>query len=348
MKSNHENPFQTELNLLGQAHIPKFVLKIIRSLRDEGFEAYLVGGCIRDILTGLKPKDFDIATAATPEEVRKTFKASRIIGKRFKLVHVYQKNTIIEVATFRKDVSENNFDPDLVKDDAGKIELHRPRDRKKDQTYFLHGIPYYQLKRLIFPLQDHIKSEVRLIAEKLELDSASKPDSQEICFVDKDYRKFLEAQNRITQNPGNFVNLDGQVLGKHRGVPFYTIGQRRGLGISDRTPWYVVAINVDENEVVLGKRENLLINEVQVKDINWLIEPPQEPREIMVQLRYSHRGCEAILKPVTTDQAMLHLPFSERAVTAGQAAVFYEGDRVLGGGWIESCSNEEISLDIPA
>jgi tRNA-specific 2-thiouridylase len=120
------------------------------------------------------------------------------------------------------------------------------------------------------------------------------------------------------------------------------------LGISDRTPWYVVAINVDENEVVLGKRENLLFNEVQVKDINWLIEPPQEHREIMVQLRYSHRGCEAILKPVTTDQAMLHLPFSERAVTAGQAAVFYEGDRVLGGGWIESCSNEEISLDIPA
>ena len=236
----------------------------------------------------------------------------------------------------------------ILKDDTGKIELHRPRDRKKDQTYFLHGIPYYQLQRLIFPLQDHIKSEVRLIAEKLELDSASKPDSQEICFIDKDYRKFLEAQNRITQNPGNFINLDGKVLGKHRGVPFYTIGQRRGLGISDITPWYVVAINVDENEVVLGKRENLLINEVQVKDINWLIEPPQEPREIMVQLRYSHRGCEAILKPVTTDQVMLHLPFSERAVTAGQAAVFYEGNRVLGGGWIESCSNEEISLDIPA
>ena len=108
------------------------------------------------------------------------------------------------------------------------------------------------------------------------------------------------------------------------------------------------AINVDENEVVLGKRENLLINEVQVKDINWLIEPPQEPIEIMVQLRYSHRGCEAILKPVATDQAILHLPFSERAVTAGQAAVFYERDRVLGGGWNERCSNEEISLDITA
>ena len=110
----------------------------------------------------------------------------------------------------------------------------------------------------------------------------------------------------------------------------------------------MVAINVDENEVVLGKRENLLINEVQVKDINWLIEPPQEPIEIMVQLRYSHRGCEAILKPVTTDQVMLYLPFYERAVTAGQAAVFYEGDRVLGGGWIKGCSNEEISLNIPA
>ena len=236
----------------------------------------------------------------------------------------------------------------IFKDDTGKIELHRPRDRKKDQTYFLHGIPYYQLQRLIFPLQDHIKSEVRLIAKKLKLDSASKPDSQEICFIDKDYRQFLGAQNFITENPGNFINLDGKVLGKHRGVPFYTIGQRRGLGISDSTPWYVVAINVDENQVVLGKRENLLFNEVQVKDINWLIEPPQEPREVMVQLRYSHRVCEAILKPLATDQANLHLHFSERAVAAGQAAVFYEGDRVLGGGWIVSCSNEKISLDMPA
>ena len=236
----------------------------------------------------------------------------------------------------------------IFKDDTGKIELHRPRDRKKDQTYFLHGIPYYQLQRLIFPLQDHIKSEVRLIAKKLKLDSASKPDSQEICFIDKDYRQFIGAQNFITENPGNFINLDGKVLGKHRGVPFYTIGQRRGLGISDSTPWYVVAINVDENQVVLGKRENLLFNEVQVKDINWLIEPPQEPREVMVQLRYSHRVCEAILKPLATDQAILHLHFSERAVAAGQAAVFYEGDRVLGGGWIVSCSNEKISLDMPA
>ena len=236
----------------------------------------------------------------------------------------------------------------ILKDDTGKIELHRPRDRKKDQTYFLHGIPYYQLQRLIFPLQDHIKSEVRLIAKKLKLDSASKPDSQEICFIDKDYREFLGAQNFITENPGNFINLDGKVLGKHRGVPFYTIGQRRGLGISDSTPWYVVAINVDENQVVLGKRENLLFNEVQVKDINWLIEPPQEPREVMVQLRYSHRVCEAILKPLATDQAIMHLHFSERAVAAGQAAVFYEGDRVLGGGWIVSCSNEKISLDMPA
>ena len=236
----------------------------------------------------------------------------------------------------------------IFRDDTGKIELHRPRDRKKDQTYFLHGIPFHQLQRLIFPLQDHIKSEVRLIAKKLKLDSASKPDSQEICFIDKDYRQFLGAQNFITENPGNFINLDGKVLGQHRGVPFYTIGQRRGLGISDSTPWYVVAINVDENQVVLGKRENLLFNEVQVKDINWLIEPPQEPKEMMVQLRYSHRGCEAILKPLATDQAILHLPFSERAVAAGQAAVFYEGDRVLGGGWIVSCSNEKISLNIPA
>ncbi len=110
----------------------------------------------------------------------------------------------------------------------------------------------------------------------------------------------------------------------------------------------MVAINFDENQVVLGKRENLLFNEVQVKEINWLIEPPKDPREVMVQLRYSHRGCEAILTPLATDQVILHLPYSERAVTAGQAAVFYEGDRVLGGGWIESCSNEETSMDIPA
>ncbi len=235
----------------------------------------------------------------------------------------------------------------ILKNGTGKIELHRPRDLKKDQTYFLHGIPYHQLQRLIFPLQDHIKSEVRIIAKKLDLDSAYKPDSQEICFIDKDYRQFLKAQNCINENPGEFINLDGEVLGKHRGIPFYTIGQRKGLGISDRTPWYVVAINVDENQVVLGKRENLLFNEIQVKDINWLIEPLKEVREVMVQLRYSHRGSEAMLTPLSTDQAILHLPSSERAVTAGQAAVFYEGDQVLGGGWIKSCSNGEISMDIP-
>jgi tRNA-specific 2-thiouridylase len=236
----------------------------------------------------------------------------------------------------------------ILKADTGQIELHRPRDRKKDQTYFLHGIPNHQLQRLIFPLQDHIKSEVRLIAEKLHLDSATKPDSQEICFIDDDYRQFLKAQNSITENPGNFVNFEGKILGKHRGIPFYTIGQRRGLGISDSTPWYVVALNVDANQVVLGKREDLFFNDVQVTDINWLIAPPTEPREVLVQLRYSHRGCEAMLTPLKTDHAILHLPQSERAVTAGQAAVFYEGDRVLGGGWIKSCSSEKIPLKIHA
>ena len=161
LKSNHENPFQKELNLLGEAHIPKFVLKIIRNLRDEGFEAYLVGGCIRDILTGLKPKDFDIATAATPEEVRKTFKASRIIGKRFKLVHVYQKNTIIEVATFRKDVSGDNFDPDLVKDDAGKIIRDNVwgslQDDCKRRDFSINAIYYCPLTQKIFDEHNGIK-----------------------------------------------------------------------------------------------------------------------------------------------------------------------------------------------
>ena len=218
---------------------------------------------------------------------------------------------------------------------TGEIELHRPRDLRKDQTYFLHGVPLQELKRLLFPLQDYIKAKVRLKAQQLHLASAEKPDSQEICFIDNNYREFLSEHMKSPRQPGSFVNRKGEVLGQHQGIAFYTVGQRRGLGISDATPWYVIDLEPARNEVVLGKSDELEVQEVTVNQINWLCPPPSHAREVFVQLRYTHKGCTAQLEPLNSQRARLVLPQAERAVAPGQAAVFYEGTRVLGGGWIE-------------
>jgi len=136
----------------------------------------------------------------------------------------------------------------------GRPQLARPQDLRKDQTYFLHGIPADELPRLMFPLAEIIKPEVRKIAGKLNLSAAKKPDSQEICFVPKDYRTFLKQEMKTAPVPGEFISLSGDVLGEHAGLPFYTIGQRRGLGLSDTTPYYVVKIDKDKTELCWAKK----------------------------------------------------------------------------------------------
>ena len=214
-------------------------------------------------------------------------------------------------------------------------QLIRPQDLRKDQTYFLHSIPGDNLHRLMFPLADIIKPEVRKIAGKLNLSAANKPDSQEICFVPKDYRNFLKQELNEVPEHGEFISISGKVLGEHLGLPFYTIGQRRGLGLSDSTPYYVVKIDKGKNRIVLGKEEDLYSKTIFVSRVNWLsISPPKEKLHVTAKLRYSHQGVTASVFPESDNKVRLELDVPERAVTPGQAAVFYQDEILLGGGWI--------------
>nr|MCS5546690.1 tRNA 2-thiouridine(34) synthase MnmA [SAR324 cluster bacterium] len=219
--------------------------------------------------------------------------------------------------------------------ETGRSQLARPQDLRKDQTYFLHGITAHELQRLMFPLADIIKPEVRKIASKLNLSAAKKPDSQEICFVPKDYRIFLKQELSQIPESGEFVSVSGKILGKHLGLPFYTIGQRRGLGLSDSTPYYVVKIDKENNRVVIGKEEDLYSQTTWVSGVNWVsISPPEEPLCVSAKLRYAHHGAPATVFPESENQVRLEFDAPERAVTPGQAAVLYQDEVLLGGGWI--------------
>jgi tRNA-specific 2-thiouridylase len=189
----------------------------------------------------------------------------------------------------------------------------------------------------MFPLADIIKPEVRKIANKLKLSAANKPDSQEICFVPKDYRNFLKQELSTPPEQGDFISVSGEVLGKHLGLPFYTIGQRRGLGVSDSTPYYVVEIDKENNRIVLGKEEDLFSQSILVSSVNWVsIPPPDKPLRVSAKLRYAHQGASASVIPESENQVRVEFDFPERAVTPGQAAVFYQDNILLGGGWINN------------
>ena len=219
---------------------------------------------------------------------------------------------------------------------TGNTQLSRPQDLSKDQTYFLHGIPSEDLNRLMFPLSEITKTEVRKIARKLRLSAANKPDSQEVCFVPKDYREFLKNEMNETPLPGEFTSISGEVLGEHKGIPFYTIGQRKGLGINDTTPYYVVKIDKENNRIILGKENDLYSKTIYVSSVNWVsISAPATSISAFVKLRYAHHGANATLIPESRNKVRLELENSERAVTPGQAAVFYQDNILLGGGMID-------------
>jgi tRNA (5-methylaminomethyl-2-thiouridylate)-methyltransferase len=220
--------------------------------------------------------------------------------------------------------------------DTGNTQLSRPQDLRKDQTYFLHGIQSEDLPRLMFPLSELMKTEVRGIARKLKLSTADKPDSQEVCFVPRDYREFLKNELNETPLPGEFTSISGEVLGEHKGLPFYTIGQRRGLCINDTTPYFVVKIDKEQNRIVLGKKEDLYSKTISVSSVNWVSIPaPETPISASVKLRSAHHGATTTLIPVSGNKVRLELEKPELAVTPGQAAVFYQDDILLGGGKID-------------
>ncbi|MDW8344820.1 MAG: tRNA 2-thiouridine(34) synthase MnmA [Verrucomicrobiae bacterium] len=211
--------------------------------------------------------------------------------------------------------------------------LFRGRDPRKDQSYFLFSLRPEQLARALFPLGEMSKEETRAIARKLGLKTQDKVESQEICFVpDKDYVRFLREGAKIADRPGEIVTRDGQVLGQHPGIHYFTIGQREGLRLGgQREPRYVMALDAEANRVVVGSAAELMRDQFEIADCHWLAEPTGE---VTVKIRYNHPGCAAEVRRLDETRARVHLREPQRAITPGQAAVVYRGDEVLGGGWI--------------
>lgn len=220
--------------------------------------------------------------------------------------------------------------------DSGAFEIRRPRDLRRDQTYFLIGTSREILPYLCFPLADYEKPAAREIAQSLSLATWNKPDSQEVCFVPKDYRDFLRARV-APPPPGDFVDQEGNVLGQHKGLPYYTIGQRRGLGLPGGRSYYVTALDTEQNRVLLGDEEALYSTSMTVREANWVsCPPPREPVQGQVKVRYAHQGTFATITPTAPGEVLVEFSEPVRAITPGQAAAFYDGDLLLGGGWIVS------------
>jgi len=227
---------------------------------------------------------------------------------------------------------------------TSRHQLRTGVDSSKDQTYFLFGLTQNQLARTEFPLGEIIKPQVRELARELGLPVAEKPDSQEICFVPNgDYAGFIDAYFRergVAPQPtrGEIVDTSGRAIGQHAGVHHFTVGQRRGLGIAAREPLYVISTEPASQRVVVGRNEELLRARLTARDVNWIsITPPSASLRAQVKIRNKHVAAAATIYP-SADPSRVEVHFDEpqRAVTPGQGAVFYDGDLVLGGGWIEA------------
>jgi tRNA-specific 2-thiouridylase len=224
---------------------------------------------------------------------------------------------------------------------TGRWELLRARDDSKDQSYFLWGLTQEQLSRSEFPLGELTKDEVRAAARRTNLPVADKPESMELCFVPSgNYVQFIEAYSRergapLSNRGGEIVDEEGIVIGRHQGVHQFTIGQRKGLGFATGKPLYVLAIDRESNRVVVGDDESLRTATCDVENVNWIAhEAPSEPVRAAVKIRHKHIPAEATVTPLDATTARITFDAPQRAITSGQGAVFYDGDRVLGGGWI--------------
>jgi tRNA-uridine 2-sulfurtransferase len=223
----------------------------------------------------------------------------------------------------------------------GRWILKRPADASKDQTYFLFGLTQEQLSRTLFPLGGFTKPEVRELAHQYGLALANKPDSQEICFIPGgDYKRFIDAYleeqgEKVPDTAGELVSVGGQSRGKHEGVHNFTVGQRKGLGLASPTPLYVISIDHDHKQVTVGAEQELMRDSLRAQRLNWIsIAGLQGEMRAQVKIRHRHEPAWATLRPSGEDQVEAQFDEPVRAVTPGQAAVFYGGDEVIGGGWI--------------
>lgn len=232
--------------------------------------------------------------------------------------------------------ARNDYDPE-----RGRWILKRPADTSKDQTYFLFGLNQEQLSRSLFPLGNSQKSEVREIAREQGLALADKPDSQEICFIPGgDYKRFIDAYleeqgESLPDTGGEMVTTTGEVVGHHQGIHNFTVGQRKGLGVATGSPLYVLEINGAEKKVVVGSSRQLGSKSLRANRLNWISIPQLEGQlRVQAKIRHRHEPAWATIEMSAPDEVSATFDTPQRAVTPGQAVVFYSGDEVVGGGWI--------------
>jgi tRNA-specific 2-thiouridylase len=221
--------------------------------------------------------------------------------------------------------------------DDGRYLLKKGADRNKEQSYWLYSLTQAQLRQIILPLGKLTKEKVKEIAGRLQLTVSARPESQDICFIpDNNYPRFLKERLPEAARPGPILDREGNILGEHRGILFYTIGQRRNLGIAARKPQYVTAINPEKNAIVVGGRQELYRRELTASRLNWIaIDKPSQPIAVNARVRHRHREVAATVTPVANDYVRVRFEQPQPAITPGQSVVFYDGDTVIGGGIID-------------
>lgn len=223
-----------------------------------------------------------------------------------------------------------------VESEGGRFLLKKGRDKRHDQSYFLFSLSQEQLRHSIFPLADFTKDQTRRLAKKFKLKTFNTASSQDICFVqDQDYGEYIKEKTGVEIKRGEIIDKSGKLLGHHRGIPFYTIGQRRGLGISHKRPLYVIGIDIHKNRLIVGEKEDILKKGLIAHRLNWIaIEDIEKPIRLQAKIRYNHKKANAVIKRMGAGLVKVNFDELQEAPTPGQAVVFYDGDTVVGGGWI--------------
>lgn len=220
---------------------------------------------------------------------------------------------------------------------TGRYLLKEGKDKLKDQSYFLFNLSQGQLKRAVFPLGNMLKSKTRALAKKLKLKTFNAASSQDVCFIqDMDYAEYIRKKTGVEIKRGKIVDAAGKVIGEHKGIPFYTIGQRRGLGIAHTEPLYVTAIDIKNNRLIVGPKAEVMKKGLIAERLNWIaIDKMGRPIKVKAKIRYNHKKAEAVVTRIGEDTVKVEFDKPQEAPTPGQAVVFYDKDIVIGGGWIK-------------